>query len=100
MNDVNEQNPEAPTAEQEGHQPERGIRTQLIENVNVRVEAYLGGTRISIGDLAALGEGAVLPLDAPLNQSVELRLNGVPIAKGELVAVGDNFAVRLSEISK
>lgn len=97
---MTQQQPDVPTAEREGNAPGRDIRTQLIENVNVRLEAYLGGARISIGDLAALGEGAVLPLDAPLNQSVELRLNGVAIAKGELVAVGDNFAVRLSEISK
>jgi flagellar motor switch protein FliN/FliY len=53
-----------------------------------------------VAELAALRDGAVVPLDAPLSQAVELRLNGVAVAKGELVSVGDRFAVRLLEISK
>jgi flagellar motor switch protein FliN/FliY len=78
----------------------QGISSHLIENVSVRLEAYLGGSTTTVGELAALGEGATLPLDAPLNQMVELRLNGVAVARGELVSVGDKFAIRLIEICK
>jgi flagellar motor switch protein FliN len=74
------------------------INSQLIGNVSVRLEAYLGGSRMTVGDLGALQEGSVVPLDAPLSQAVELRLNGVAVAKGELVSIGDKFAVRLIEI--
>jgi len=77
----------------------RGIKSQLIDNVGVRLEAYLGGAPMTVGELAALAAGSVVPLDAPLSQSVELRLNGIAVAKGELVSVGDRFAVRLIEVS-
>lgn len=76
------------------------LPSRLIEHVGVRLEAYLGGAAMTVGELAACRAGSVIPLDAPLNQAVELRLNGVAIAKGELVAVGDKFAVRLVEICK
>lgn len=76
------------------------INPRLIDTVNVTLEAYLGEARMTVAELTALNQGAVVPLDAALNQSVELRLNGVTIARGELVAVGDSFAVRLTEIAK
>ena len=79
--------------------PAKGIKSHLIDNVGVRLEAYLGGAPMTVGELAALAAGSVVPLDASLAQSVELRLNGVAVAKGELVSVGDKFAVRLIEVS-
>ena len=79
--------------------PGKGIKSQLIDNVGVRLEAYLGGAPMTVGELAALAAGSVVALDAPLTQSVELRLNGVAVARGELVSVGDKFAVRLIEVS-
>lgn len=76
------------------------IDARLIDNVGVTLEAYLGGARMTVAELTALKEAAVVPLDAALNQAVELRLNGVPVARGELVAVGDKFGVRLVEMAK
>ena len=75
-------------------------RRQLIDNVNVRLEAYLGGARMTVAELSALREGATVPLDSSLSEAVELRLNGIAVARGELVSVGDKFAVRLIEVSK
>jgi len=80
--------------------PSAKINTKLIENVSVALEAFLGGARMTVAELTALKEGAVVPLDAPFNQAVELRLNGEPVARGELVAVGDKFGVRLVELPK
>lgn len=80
--------------------PAFSVKSHLIDNVTVRLEAYLGGSSMTVAELAALSAGAVVPLDAPLSQAVELRLNGIAVAKGELVSVGDKFAVRLLEISK
>ena len=74
------------------------INAQLIGNVSVRLEAYLGGSPMTVADLGALEQGSLIQLDSPLNQAVELRLNGVAVAKGELVSVGDKFAVRLLEV--
>lgn len=77
---------------------ERGVNAALIDAVEVTLEARLGGTTMTVAELAALAKDAVVTLDAALNTAVELRLNGVTVARGELVAVGDNFAVRLTEL--
>ncbi len=74
------------------------ISPQLIDTVGLELEAVLGRAAMTVGDLAALKSGGVVPLDVPLNQQVELRLNGIAVARGELVAVDDRFGVRLEEI--
>lgn len=77
----------------------QGAIGTLIDNVDVTVETYLGATTITIADLQALRPGALLTLDAQLNELVELRVNGVTIAHGELVAVGDQFGVRVASVA-
>lgn len=74
-----------------------GLSPQLIDHIEVELEAIIGATRLSIERLADLAQGAVLPLDATLDRAVELRLNGVVVARGELVAAGDRFGVRITE---
>jgi flagellar motor switch protein FliN/FliY len=75
------------------------INSKLIDSVEVVLDGFLGSAHMTIGELTAMKQGAVIELDAALNAPVELRLNGVAVARGELVAVGENFAVRLTEIS-
>jgi len=74
------------------------VSTRLLGNVPVQLEAFVGGARMTVAELAALAADSVVTLDAPLNQAVELRLNDHAVARGELVAVGDRFGVRISEI--
>ncbi len=78
--------------------PAPRISPQLIDTVGLELEAVLGCAAMTVGDLAALRSGGIVPLDVPLNQQVELRLNGIAVARGELVAVDDRFGVRLEEI--
>lgn len=78
----------------------RTLAARMIDDVEVEIEAFVGGTRMTVAELGALKPQSVVTLDAPLNQAVELRLNGVVIGQGELVAVGDKFAVRLSEVAE
>ena len=78
----------------------RTLAARMIDDVEVEIEAFVGGTRMTVAELGALKPQSVVTLDAPLNQAVELRLNGVVIGQGELVAVGDRFGVRLSEIAE
>lgn len=89
--------PTVPTSEPEAAGSTR-VSARLIDAVTVELEAHLGRVAMTVGALTALDAGAVVPLDAPLNQFVELRLNGIAVASGELVAVGDHFGVRLREI--
>ncbi|MES2442147.1 MAG: FliM/FliN family flagellar motor switch protein [Pseudomonadota bacterium] len=76
------------------------LSSKLIESVPVELEAFLGGARMTVAQLAALKPGAAVALDAQLNGAVELRMNGVAVARGELVAVGEKFGVRLTEIAQ
>jgi flagellar motor switch protein FliN len=76
------------------------LSARLIETVDVRVEAYLGGASASLATLTALKPGSVIELDESLAQPVELRVNGRTIARGELVSIGDRLGVRITEISK
>jgi flagellar motor switch protein FliN len=75
------------------------LSSRLIENVDVKLETYLGATSMTIAALNELRLGSVVALDAALNEVVELRLNGVCIAHGELVAVGDKFGVRITALA-
>lgn len=78
----------------------RTLAARMIDDVEVEIEAFVGGTRMTVAELGALKPQSVVTLDAPLNQAVELRLNGVVIGQGELVAVGEKFGVRLSEVAE
>lgn len=71
---------------------------EVLGDVTVELDALLGKGSLSLAQLAALKDGAVVGLDLPLNGQVELSLNGRIVARGELVAVGDNFGVRIAEV--
>lgn len=74
------------------------IDRSLFAHVPVVVEAILGRSEITIGELEQLKPGAQIELDATLDRAVELRVNGRTIAHGEIVSVGDRFGVRITEI--
>lgn len=71
----------------------------LLDNVDVRIETFVGETKMTLTQLNALKAGGIVALDASLNEMVELRVNGVTIAHGELVAVGDRFGVRIVKVA-
>lgn len=71
---------------------------EVLGEVTVELDALLGRGTLTLAQLAALQDGAVVELDLPLNGMVDLSLAGRIVARGELVAVGDNFGVRISEV--
>lgn len=79
---------------------QNGARASLIDSVEVVVEAFLGGARLTVAQVKALKPDSLIDLDAALGAAVELRLNGTTIGRGELVAVGDRFGVRITEVGK
>jgi flagellar motor switch protein FliN len=97
---VTQKNTDYPDASQTRDAVARTLAERMIDHVEVAIDAFVGGTRMTVAELGALKTNATVTLDAPLNQAVELRLNGAVIARGELVAVGDNFGVRLTEITE
>jgi flagellar motor switch protein FliN/FliY len=71
----------------------------LIHAVKVRLAASLGSATLTVGELSALKEGAVLTLDRAVDEPVDILLEGQVIARGRLVAVDDSFGVSITEIA-
>ncbi|NIJ36956.1 flagellar motor switch protein FliN/FliY [Sphingopyxis panaciterrae] len=69
-----------------------------LDHVSVEIEAVLGATSMTIGELRALAKDEVVQLAASLADPVELRVNGRAIGVGEIVAVGESFGVRITRI--
>ncbi len=84
-------------------QPEKSVsvvgeRHDLIEHVQVTVTVSLGSAQMSVGELFALGNGAIVTLDRRADAPVDVRIRDKLIARGVLVAAGDRFGVKLTEI--
>lgn len=80
--------------------PSPGNTLDGIFDVPVKVSAVLGKTRIRVGELMALGAGAVIPLDRKVGEPIDLYVNDRLIARGELVMVDGALGVTMTEIVK
>lgn len=69
-----------------------------LDHVAVEIEAILGATTMTIGELRALAQNDVVSLAASLADPVELRVNGRAIGVGEIVAVDGHFGVRITRV--
>ena len=58
----------------------------------------IGGRRMSIDDVLALGPGAILDLDKEADEPLELRINNKVLAQGQAVKLGENFGIRIEEV--
>ncbi|TWU02370.1 FliM/FliN family flagellar motor switch protein [Stieleria varia] len=74
------------------------FQSKRFGGVQVSLTAHLGRAKVTIQELAALTEGAVIELDREIGEPVELVAQGVPLGNGEVVVVDDRFAVRIKEI--
>jgi type III secretion protein Q len=67
-----------------------------IEDLQLPVAFEIDSARVSLGELASLGEGSVIELDvALLEASVRLVCHGQTLGVGQLVAIGDQLGVRV-----
>lgn len=78
--------------------PDTTPGANLLDHVEVEVEAVLGNTAMTVAELNALTDGDVIQLDKQINEPVSVRVNGRVIGYGEIVTVNDCFAVRLTQI--
>ena len=76
------------------------IGSDILKDVQVSLQASLGGAELSVQELLELKAGSVVKLDLQLNDLIELKLKGSLIARGEIVAVDDQFGIRIVEIGK
>jgi flagellar motor switch protein FliN/FliY len=67
-------------------------------DVDVRLWAELGRSRLALANAVGLGTGAIVDLDREPEDDVDIYVNGRPFAKGTLMLVDGEWAVRLGEI--
>lgn len=66
--------------------------------VRIQLQVRVGSASMTVGELMAARENAVLALDRGVDQPVDLMLEGRTVARGQLVAVDEHFAVRITEL--
>ena len=64
-----------------------------IESVNVEISVVLGRSVLPMAQLLRMGRGAVIPLDAKVNDSVWILANNHPVARGEIQIADDKIAI-------
>ena len=77
-----------------------GDNFDLIKNVKVNLQVYVGQTEMAVEELFNLKDGSVVPIDRLVDEPVEILLDGKTVALGYLVAAEDNFGVRITKIEK
>lgn len=86
------------SAQTTASKPAFGAHLEVIQNVKVSLSALVGRCEITVAELFALKEGAVLPLDRDTREPVDIYLDGRLVGRAELVVVGDNFGLRIVEL--
>jgi flagellar motor switch protein FliN/FliY len=67
-------------------------------DIPLEISVEIGRTKMLLGDLLQITQGATIELDKQESEPVEILVNGRHIARGEIVLVGDKFGVRIIDI--
>lgn len=80
----------------------RALREGLarLRDVDLRVWAELGRTRMSLGDALRLPQGSLVELDQGAQDAVELFVNGLPFANGALAVTPEgDWAIQVGALA-
>ena len=77
---------------------DEGMPADALMDVNVRVWAEIGRTRMPLADAVALGEGVLVDLDREHHEPIDLFVNGLHYGRGRLVMVDGEWALTVDEI--
>ena len=67
-----------------------------VKAVNVEIQVVLGRATIPMAQLLRMGRGAVVPLDATVNEEVWILANNHPVARGEIQINDDRIAISVT----
>ena len=67
-----------------------------VNAVNVEISVLLGRSILPMQQLLRMGRGAVIPLDATVNEEVWILANNHPIARGEIQISDDRIAIQVT----
>ena len=67
-----------------------------IKEVNVEISVVLGRSTLPMQQLLRMGRGAVIPLDAGVNDEVWILANNHPVARGEIQINEDRISIAVT----
>ncbi|HUB77891.1 MAG TPA: FliM/FliN family flagellar motor switch protein [Bryobacteraceae bacterium] len=85
-------------AEAAGESAARAARLETLGSAALELEAFLSGSAIRLGDLAAMQAGQVLVLTQPAGSQFECSVNGRIKFRGEWISLGDRHGLQVDSI--
>jgi len=85
-------------AEAAGENAARAARLETLGAANMELEAFLSGSSIRLGDLAAMQAGQILMLTQPAGSQFECAVNGKTKFRGEWISLGDRHGLQVESI--
>ena len=73
---------------------------QRFEELPFPVEVELGRLVMTIGDIFALREGAILRTEHAAGAPVSLHVGGVELAAADIVVVDDSLSIRITRLNE
>jgi flagellar motor switch protein FliN/FliY len=67
-----------------------------VNEVNVEISVLLGRSSLPMQQLLRMGRGAVIPLDAGVNEEVWILANNHPVARGEIQINEDRISIAVT----
>ena len=67
-----------------------------VKAVNVDIAVLLGRSTLPMQQLLRMGRGAVIPLDAKINDEVWILANNHPVARGEIQINDDRISISVT----
>ncbi len=69
-----------------------------VGNVEVKLYAELGRTKLSLKDAIEYDAGSIITLDKTIEDPVDVYVNDILIARGKIVAIEDTYGIKIVEI--
>lgn len=67
-----------------------------INAVNIELSVVIGRSHMPMAQLLRMGRGAVIPLDATVNDEVWILANNHPVARGEIQIADEKIAITVT----
>ena len=67
-----------------------------VKAVNVEIQVVLGRASLPMQQLLRMGRGAVIPLDATVNDEVWILANNHPVARGEIQINDEKISIAVT----
>ena len=77
---------------------ENSKKLDFFSDVNFRIEAEIGRSKMLIKDVLELKEGSVVEVGKLSGEPIDVSIEGIIFAKAEVIIIKDKIFVRISEI--